>query len=131
MSTPDYQNPSDDIEPDGIANAFEWLFGSNPLVADPSFLPQSSVRALTAAEYPAAVPGKTYLTMTATIRKTHTGMTLIPQANSSLASLDSPASAGLVASFVVADLGDFEQRTWIYTVAIEDSPVGFPYGCSP
>lgn len=81
------------------------------------------VRTLTA-EYPAAVAGKNYLTMTARVRKIHTAMTLVPQANSSLGLIDTPASAGLVASFLVSGLGDFEQRTWIHTQAIEDSPGG-------
>ncbi|MES2923567.1 MAG: LamG-like jellyroll fold domain-containing protein, partial [Verrucomicrobiota bacterium] len=89
-----------DADGDGMVNAFEWLFGSNPLAADSAFLPQPLVRTLTAAEYPAAIAGKHYLTMTARVRKIHTGMTLVPQANNSLASLDTPASAGLVASFL-------------------------------
>ncbi len=113
-----------DADGDGMLNAFEWLFGSNPLASDTGSLPQPLVRTLSAAEYPAAVAGKHYLTMTAKVRKVHMGMTLVPQANSSLASLDTPASAGLVASFLVSDLGDFEQRTWIHTVPMEDSPDG-------
>jgi autotransporter-associated beta strand protein len=121
---PDQDDASDDVDSDGIANAFEWLFGSNPLVSDSSFLPQSAVRELTAAEYPAAVAGKHYLAMTATVRKIHTGMTLVPQANSSLELLDSSASTNLVASFLVADLGDFEKRTWLYTQPIENAPGG-------
>jgi hypothetical protein len=121
---PGDDGPSDDAESDGIANAFEWLFGSDPLVSDPSFLPHPTVSTLTAAEYPSAVAGKHYLTMTATIRKSPTGMILVPQANSSLDNLDSPASAGLVSSFQLADLGDFEQRTWFYKEPIEDAPEG-------
>lgn len=116
-----------DADDDGMANAIEWLFGSNPLLSDPSFLPQSTVRTLTTAEYPAAVAGKHYLTMTARVRKIHTGMTLIPQANNTLNSIDAAASAGLVSSFLISDLGDFEQRTWVYTQAIEDSPNGLGF----
>jgi autotransporter-associated beta strand protein len=114
-----------DADGDGIANALEWLFGSNPLTSDSSFLPQPSVRPVSTTEYPAAIAGKNYLTMTATVRKIHTGMNLIPQANGSLESLDAPESAGFVESFIVTDLGDFEQRTWIYTQAIENGGRGF------
>ncbi len=113
-----------DADNDGIANVFEWLFGSDPLSGDPSFLPQPLVRTVTAAEYPAGDPAKHYLTMTARVRKTHTGATLVPQAGSSLESLDAPASNGLVTSFPASDLGDFEVRTWVHTTAIEDSPGG-------
>ncbi|MES2658987.1 MAG: LamG-like jellyroll fold domain-containing protein [Verrucomicrobiota bacterium] len=113
-----------DADGDGMVNSLEWLFGSNPLVPDTAFLPQSSVRTVSNAEYPAAIAGKTYLTMTARVRKNHTGFTLVPQANSSLAALDTPASSGFVASVLVIDLGDFEQRTWIHTQAIEDTPGG-------
>lgn len=108
-----------------MVNAIEWLFGSNPLASDPSFLPQPTVRTLSSVEFPAAIAGRTYLTMTARVRKIHTGFTLVPQANNTLAALDAPASTGLVASFLVNDLGDFEQRTWIYTQAIEDAGHGF------
>lgn len=113
-----------DADDDGMVNAFEWLFGADPLVSDTGFLPQPLVRTLSAAEYPAADPAKHYLTITARVRKIHTGMTLVPQANSSLETLDTPDSAGFVASFLVSDLGDFEQRTWIHTQAIEDTPGG-------
>ena len=115
---------TDDPDGDGIANSIEWLLGANPLAPDPSFLPQPAVRTLTAAEYPAAVAGKTYLTMSARVRKILPGMTLTPQANTSLELLDSPASAGFGASFVAADLGEFVQRTWIHTQAVEDTPDG-------
>ena len=113
-----------DADGDGIVNAFEWLFGSDPLLADTSALPKSTVRTLTSVEYPAAVAGKNYLTMTATVRKIYSGMTLIPQANSSLEMLDTPESTGFVTSFLNTDLGDFENRTWLYTQPIEDSQQG-------
>ena len=87
----------------------------------PGVLPQPSARAVSTVEYPAADPAKHYLTMTATVLKSHTGMTLVAQANSTLELLDTPASAGFVTSFPVNDLGDFEERTWIYTQAIEDT----------
>ena len=116
--------PAFDADDDTIANAFEWLFGSNPLVSDPRFLPTPTARTVSAVEYPAANPAKHYLTMTATLLKSHPGMTLVPQANGSLELLDSPASAGFVTSVQVNDLGDFEERTWIYTEAIEDTPSG-------
>ncbi len=113
-----------DADGDGVANAFEWIFGSNPLVQDPSCLPQPVVRAVTVAEYPSAVVGQSYLTMTATIRKNHAGMTLVAQANSRLDALDSVTSEALVSSILVQDLGEFEKRTWIYTKSIQSSEGG-------
>ncbi len=52
---PGTEAATDDAEGDGMDNAFEWLFGSNPLASDTSFLPQQLVRSLSAADYPAAI----------------------------------------------------------------------------
>jgi len=113
--------PTQDADGDGMPNSIEWLLGANPLAPDLENLPQAALRTLTTAQYPGAVPGKTYLTMTARVRKNHEGHTLIPQANADLTQLDTPASAGNVTSFQAQDLGEFEDRTWIFT---PDTPDG-------
>jgi autotransporter-associated beta strand protein len=115
---------ADDADHDGVANAMEWLLGSDPLSSDPSVLPQASVRELDPAEFPAASADKTYLTLTAKVRKSHPGASLVPQATTSLELLDEPESTTQVLSYWVADHGEFEERIWIYPVAIEDSPSG-------
>ena len=114
-----------DPDGDGLPNAFEWLFDADPLAADAAAHGrQSVVRALGVAEYPAAEAGKTYLTLTARIRKNHTGMTLVPQAAADLDQIDAPAASAAVASFLVSDEGDFETRTWLHTTPVEDSATG-------
>lgn len=113
-----------DPDADGIANAIEWLLGSDPLHPDPEFLPQATARTLSTTEFPAAIPGQRYLTMTARIRKSHPGMLLIPQAANSLETLNSTDASTQVTSFTVNDLGDFEIRTWVHTQAISESPNG-------
>lgn len=113
--------PAQDADGDGMPNSIEWLLGANPLAPDLENLPQASVRKLTTGQYPAAISGKTYFTMTARVRKNHEGYTLIPQANADLTQLDTPVSTGNVTSFQVQDLGEFEERTWIFT---QDTPDG-------
>ncbi len=122
---PGTDGPAFDVEPDGIANAFEWLLGSDPFVSDPTFLPLGTTRTATGSEFPAAVSGKTYLSLTATIRKNISGMTLVPQAASSLELLGSPGSSSQVDSALLQDLGGFEKREWFYTVPVEDAAAGF------
>ena len=72
-----------------------------------------------------ADPAKQYLSMTATIRKDATGMTLTPQAASSPELLNEPGSSANIFTRQLNDLGDFEEREWIYTVPIEDAATGF------
>lgn len=122
---PEADAPDFDADGDGIANAFEWLFGSNPLVPDPGPLPTGATRSPIPDEFPSAEPGKSYLTLEATIRKNITGMTLLGQASASLDTLDEAGSSDSVVSFPREDLGDFERREWIYTVPLEDQPRGF------
>ncbi|GAA5117373.1 autotransporter-associated beta strand repeat-containing protein [Luteolibacter yonseiensis] len=112
---PGENGPASDPDADGMVNSIEWLLGADPLGPDSSLLPKSGIRTLTTAEYPAAAAGKTYLTLTARVRKSLPGHMLIPQANTDLEQLDTPASSGNVASFLVRDLGEFEERTWIFT----------------
>ncbi len=114
-----------DPDGDGLANAFEWLFEGNPLAADSaSRRPGALARTVTTAEFPGAAADKTYLTMTARIRKNHPGLSLVPQAASALHLLDAAEAATPVTSFVVADEAGFETRTWIYTTALQDSATG-------
>ena len=113
-----------DPDGDGIPNAFEWLYGTDPLAPDSSLQPQSAVRTLDTSEFADAEAGKHYLTMTGRVRKTYSGMLLVPEASDSLATLGDSLSSEFVTSFLVNDLGDFEERTWVYTRAIEDSTTG-------
>ena len=111
---------TDDPDGDGRVNALEWLFGSAPLAADASAQPALAVRPVTASEWPAAVEGKRYLTLTAIVRKNLVGATVFAQAATSLDSLDASESSIPTTSFVLADLGEFEERTWVYTQPIDE-----------
>jgi len=114
-----------DPDSDGLANAFEWLFEGDPLTADSaSRRPSALARNLTAAEFTGATAGKTYLTMTARIRKNHPGVSLVPQAAATLSLLDTAEASNPVASFLAADESLFETRTWIYTTALQDTGTG-------
>jgi len=72
-----------------------------------------------------ADPAKQYLSMTATIRKAISGMTLTGQGAPSPTLLDAPGAADAVASRALVDLGDFEEREWFYTVPVDESDTGF------
>ncbi|MEO0054388.1 MAG: hypothetical protein RLZZ50_335, partial [Verrucomicrobiota bacterium] len=86
-----------DPDTDGLVNAWEWLFGGAPLGADPQIQPLVAVRAVSAAEWPGAISGKRYLTLTARVRKNFSGPTLLPQAALALESIDaSDASSNIV-----------------------------------
>ncbi len=121
---PGDDDPALDLEPDGLANAFEWLLDGDPHAPDPGLLPAGTVMTPDGGEFPGADPGKRYLAMSAVVRKDITGMTLVPQAAASPGALDEPGSSSLVHSRVLEDLDDFERREWIYIVPIEDSPSG-------
>ena len=106
---------------DGLANAWEWLFGGAPLGADPQIQPLVAVRTVSATEWPGAVSGKRYLTLTARVRKNFSGSTLVPQAALALESIDSDDASANIVSFQSADLGDFEDRTWVYNQPIDEA----------
>jgi hypothetical protein len=114
-----------DADLDGIANVFEWLFGSDPLAADPDVLPVARARPATAGEFPGADSSKTYLSIAATVRKNTPGWTLVPQAASSPDLLDEAGSSAHIQSLQLEDLGEFEKREWIHTLPIENTATGF------
>ena len=122
---PGTDDPSLDPDGDGLANCLEWLFGSDPLAADPSPLPDGGLVAVDGSEFAGADPSKRYLRMTATIRKAISGMTLTGQGAPSPTLLDAPGAADAVASRALVDLGDFEEREWFYTVPVDESDTGF------
>ena len=113
-----------DADGDGLANALEWILGGDPLSSDAAARsPVLALRALTAAEYPAAVEGRAYLTLGARVRRVRPGATLIPEGSVTLGGLGTPESASAVAQVgePVAD-GDFDVITYVFTTPIEDSP---------
>ncbi|MEO7319791.1 MAG: LamG-like jellyroll fold domain-containing protein [Chthoniobacteraceae bacterium] len=117
--------PDADAERDGISNFFEYLFGSDPLTAGPSLLPQLQVRT-GASLGGAAIPGKTYLSFQARVRKNRPGVTLSPQAGAAISDLALPAAAthAIQSGSPVSD-GNYEIFTYYYDTPIEDVPAGF------
>ncbi|BCX47538.1 fibronectin type III domain-containing protein [Haloferula helveola] len=114
--------PEIDADLDGLANVFEFLFGSNPLAPGPNSLPQGVVRS--AAEMGLA-GDKHYLTISARVRTDRNGVALIAEAGATPSELSLPAATAhaIPVGAPVPD-GDFEILTWRYDVAIEDSPSG-------
>lgn len=114
-----------DADGDGLRNGLEWLLGCDPAAATDSTarLPQLAKRTLATAEYAEAVEGRTYLTLTARLRRVRPGVTVIPEAANTLDALGTPASATAVVRLgeTVVD-GDFEVVTYLFTTPIEDSP---------
>ncbi len=115
---------TDDADGDGLANALEWVLGAEPLVSDSAARsPQVALRPLTAAEYPAAIEGRTYLTLSARVRRERPGATLVPEGAATLEGLGLPSAAAAVTPLgaPVAD-GDFDLLTYVFTTPVEDSP---------
>jgi len=114
--------PALDADRDQLANLLEWLSGTDPLA--PSDFAMPVVRRLTAAQV-GLTGTKTYLGLTARLRKNRPGVTLVPEAATTLDALGTPAAAAGVsqAGSPVVD-GDFETITWYHEVAIEDNPAG-------
>jgi autotransporter-associated beta strand protein len=117
--------PSLDPDDDGVPNAFEFLFGSNPLISDPGHLPTASLRSPDAGEFPDAQPLKKYLTLTATLRKETGGLDPIAQAAPSPDLLDAPGSTDGIHHRVLSDLGDFHVRQWTHAIPVDEAPVKF------
>lgn len=116
---PGESDPGDDPDGDGLTNTVEWMLGTHPLNSNAAAMPVQTVSGST---LPGADPAKHYLTLSTRIRRLYTGVTIIPQANPDPAQLDTPASEGLVSSYQVQNLGEFEDRVWYYTQALEDTP---------
>ena len=88
-------------------------------------LPTAKLRPVEGTEFPGADPAKRYLSLTATIRKNITGMSLVAQAAASPDLLDHPGSSDSIISIQLDDLGDFEVREWIYRIPIEEASGAF------
>ncbi len=114
-----------DPDGDGVANAFEWLSGGDPLATNPAAGPALALRTLTDTELTGAITGKHYLTLETRVRKVFTGLTLIPEGATSLDGLSLPAAASDVSpTNTRVDDGDFEIRTFVLKTPVEDSPTG-------
>lgn len=122
---PGEDGPDFDVEPDGLDNAFEWLLGGNAFVSDTEKLPQGQRQTVAGTEWPGADPAKHYLSLTATIRKNLSGWTLAAQAASSPDLLDAPGSSDNIYTRQLNDMGDFEEREWIYKLPMDDEATGF------
>lgn len=111
-----------DPDQDGFINAWEYLFGSNPLSQSSGMSPTMQSMSASALGLPGE---KTYLTLQARLRKQRLGATLIPEAAASIADLTDPSAAthAKQAGTPIID-GSFEIITYYYDVPIEDSPTG-------
>jgi len=112
-----------DPDGDGIANAWEYFLGSNPLLAGSGAFPPAQIR--TAASLGLGATGKTYLTIQARVRKQHLSASFVAEAAATIADLALPAASAhaVQAGSPVAD-GDYEIFTFYFDTALEDSPTG-------
>lgn len=117
--------PQLDPDADGVPNAFEFLFGSNPLAPGAGSLPSASLRAPAADEFPGAAPSKRYLTLTATVRKETGGLDPIAQAAPSPGMLDAPGSSDGIHHRILSDLGDFQIRQWTHGTPVDEASAKF------
>lgn len=118
------QNGADlDPDGDGLSNVFEWLFGSDPLLPSGGQMPAGH-------RFAAATLGlagsKSYLGISARVRKNRPGVTLIPEAAASPAGFGTSAAAShAMQAGPPVDDGDFEILRWYYDVPFEDAATGF------
>jgi autotransporter-associated beta strand protein len=117
--------PHLDPDNDGIPNAFEFLFGTDPLVPDAHHLPATSLRHPEPGEFANAEPARKYLSLTATIRKETGGLTPTAQAAATPDLLDAQGSSDAIHHRVIQDLGDFEIHQWTHTVPVDEAPAKF------
>ena len=117
--------PHLDPDHDGIPNAFEFLFGSNPLAPDPRHLPAASLRSAAAGDFPGADPAKRYLSITATLRKQTGGLDPVAQAAPTPELLGAPGSSDAIHHRTLTDLGDFEIHEWTHSIPVDESPAKF------
>ncbi len=110
--------------PDGddFSNAWEYLFGLDPLAGNSGVGPVTQVRSAASLGLSGS---KNYLTLTARVRSRRLGAMFVPEAASSVAGLSTPDAAqhARLAGTPVPD-GEFEYVTYYHDVAIEDSPTG-------
>ena len=118
-------SPTADANRNGLANVFEWLFGTDPVVSGPASPAWPEMRTVTGSEFPGADPSKRYLGLTAIVRKETPGWTLVAQAADSPALLDGPGSSADIVSVLLQDLGDFEKREWIHTKPVDGDESAF------
>jgi hypothetical protein len=113
-----------DPDNDGVQNAFEFILGFNPLVANPAAFPTPQVR--TGAQLGlTGDPTGRYLTLQVRVRQQDPGTNLFAEAASDIPGLGLPdaASHARVAGTPILD-GEFEIVTYYYDVPIEDSADG-------
>jgi hypothetical protein len=121
---PGQSGPNADAEGDGVCNFFEYLVGSDPLLAGPNLLPQGEIRSGVVLGG-AAVPTKNYLSFQVRVRKNRPGVTLAAEAASTIEGLEAPgATAHAIQAGAPVSDGSYEIFTYYYDVAIEDSPAG-------
>ena len=111
-----------DPDNDGIANAFEFLLGLNPLSANLNALPASQIR--TAAQLGLAGE-KTYLSCQIRVRKQRPNITLTPESTATVTGLSTPIPGDALSAGAPIPDGDYEIITYYRTTALEDSPTGF------
>jgi hypothetical protein len=92
--------PGQDADNDGLANAFEYYFGSSPTIASPGAVPSATTVNISGTNYPA---------ITFIRSKAVSGVTLLPQASSSVLFTDSLGTS----VHSVTDLGNGTERVVI------------------
>ncbi|MDA0350023.1 MAG: hypothetical protein O3C43_22955 [Verrucomicrobia bacterium] len=113
---------TDDPDGDGIPNAVEYAFGTNPLVADQVGAPEPEF--LTGTELGLG-NNDIYLTLTVRVKRDVPGVTVTPRASVSLLSLNAGASNVVVMSGPVAD-GDYDIFQYRSAFSVNaGSPQGF------
>ncbi len=111
-----------DPDADGVNNAWEYLFGTDPLLSASGAFPAAQLRSAASLGLSGS---KTYLTLQARVKKQRLGASISALAASSIEALTNADAAlhALQAGAPVPD-GAYEIITFYYDVAIEDSPTG-------